>query len=405
MRTTAACLFLVATALLPGSRASAADATSALDIFQQRIAPILASKNPSSCSECHLSGVDLKDYIDPDPSKTFAALRDAGMIDIAQPRQSKLLKFIARKPERPSLVTDKVRQQEYDAFAAWIEAAVKDPKLAAAKADARLGPAVPVEVLRHARRDQVLNSFVDGVWSEVGRCAACHAPDRNQAQVKKHGEHISWIKLGDPQATLDHLVEFDLIDTKEPTKSLLLQKPTNQVKHGGGVKMTVGDRTYQQFLSFIQDYANNKAGAYESADDLPKPRAEVATVSEIWLKLTDVPEDLDQKVLRVDLYRWDETVGKYATDRYATGDRQVFGKGRLWQQHLSLTAPRNASRAKKLALPGGKYLLKVYVDQDNKLATHYPYTLGNDEFVGAVEVNTKWPSGYGAMTIVKYPVK
>ena len=354
MRMTAACSFLVIALTSIATVTAAAEGDSALDIFQKRIAPILASKNPSSCSECHLSGVDLKDYIDPDPIKTFAALRDAGMIDVAQPRQSKLLKFIARKPERSSLVTDKVRQQEYEAFAAWIEAAVKDPSLAKAKADAKLGPAVPLEVLRHARRDQVLASFMDGVWSEVGRCAACHSPDRNQAQVKKHGEHISWIKLGDPQATLDHLMEYDLIDVDEPTKSQLLLKPTNQVKHGGGVKMTVGDRTYQQFLEFLNDYSQNKKGEYAAAAELPKPSAEVSTVSEHWFKVTDIPEALDQKVLRVDIYRWDQASGKYSADRYATGDRQVFGKGKLWQQHLSLTAPRDSARAKRLQLPPGK---------------------------------------------------
>lgn len=403
MRTTAACLFL-GILLLPASITLAAN-PDALEIFQRRIAPILASKNPSSCSECHLSGVDLKDYIDPDPLKTFAALRSAGLINVAQPRKSKLLEFIARRPEQPSLVTDKIRQQEYDAFAAWIEAAVKDPNLAQAKSDAKLGPGVPAEVLRHARRDHVLASFLDNVWSEVGRCAACHSPDRNQEQVKKHGSEISWIKLGDPQATLDHLLEYDLLDLDTPAKSQLLLKPTNQVKHGGGVKMTIGDRTYQQFIAFIDDYSKTKAGAYTKAADLPPPSPEVSTVSEIWFKLIEVPAELDQKVLRVDLYRWDDALQQFSADRYATGDRQVFGKGGLWQQHLSLTAPRGSSRGKKLQLPAGRYLAKVYVDHENKLATKFPYQLGKAELVGEAELTSDWPSGYGSMTVLKYPGK
>jgi hypothetical protein len=395
--------WLLLSALLLAPATLRAAEPSALDIFQKRIAPILAAKNPSSCSECHLSGVDLKDYIDPNPVKTFAALREGGMIDVAKPRDSKLLRFISRKPEKPSLVTEKVRQEEYDAFLAWIEAAVKDPKLAAAKADAKLGPQVPVEVLRHARRDQVLASFVDNVWSEVGRCAACHSPDRNQAQVKKHGEQISWIKLGDPQATLSHLLEYDLIDANKPEESLIILKPTNQVKHGGGVKMAIGDRTYTQFMAFVQDYAKTKSGKYASAKELPQPPREASTVSDIWLKLTEIPADLDQKVLRADVYRWDDSAKAYSKDRYATGDRQIFGKGQLWQQHLSLTAPRDSQRAKDLKLPPGKYLLKVYVDREEKLAKQFPYEIGEEEFVGQVEVNTQWPAGYGAMTVVKYP--
>src|SRR6185436_8764645 len=180
---------------------------------------------------------------------------------------------------------DKVRQQEYEAVKAWIEAAVKDPTLAAAKTgDAKLGPSVDEEVIRHARKDQVLASFLDNVWSEVGRCAACHSPDRNQEQVKKHGAKVNWIKLRDPQGTLDNLLSTGIIDTDAPEQSLLLMKPTNQVKHGGGVKMVVGDRTYKQFRAFIEDYAASAAGKYKKAQDLPKERAEASSVTEIWFK-------------------------------------------------------------------------------------------------------------------------
>ncbi|MFP6678390.1 MAG: hypothetical protein VB878_25100 [Pirellulaceae bacterium] len=38
-------------------------ADTALALFAKRILPIFQAKNPSSCTECHLSGVDLKDYI------------------------------------------------------------------------------------------------------------------------------------------------------------------------------------------------------------------------------------------------------------------------------------------------------------------------------------------------------
>ena len=51
-----------------------ADEASSLAIFDRRILPILQAKDPSSCSECHLSGVDLKQYIRPDANPTFASL-------------------------------------------------------------------------------------------------------------------------------------------------------------------------------------------------------------------------------------------------------------------------------------------------------------------------------------------
>lgn len=380
----------------------------ALAIFQKRIVPILQAQRPSSCSECHLSGVDLKDYIRATQPETFAALRDGGLIDVKSPAKSKLLQFIDRKPEKPSIVTEKIRAEESAAFRAWIEAAVKDPTLAAAKtADPAIGPKLPPEVIRHARQDRVLQSFLDNVWSEAGRCAACHSPDRNAQQVKKHGEHISWIKLRDPQASLAHLLENELIDLKEPEKSLLLLKPLNKVEHGGGVKMTMGDRTYQQFHRFIDDYAATQAGRYQTAKELPQPNNEAATVSEIWFKLTDIPAAYDKLVLRVDLHHWDEQQKSFSKVRWATADRQIFGKGGLWQNHLSLVAPQNSRRAKALqqfaTLPEGKYLAKIYLDRTDKLAKEYPAELTEKDLLAEVEVNSRWPVGYGAMTTVKLP--
>jgi len=391
------------------SVAIAAD-DSSLAIFERRILPIMQAKNPSSCSECHLSGVDLKDYIRPTQDETFAALRDGGLIDVKQPDKSKLLAFIARKPEQPSLVTDKVRGQELEAFRSWITAAVKQPQLLAAKGTTgKVGPQLPDEVIRHARKDRVLSSFVDNVWAEVGRCAACHSPDRNQQQVKKHGEHISWIKLNDPAATLAYLREAELIDLGKPEKSLLLLKPLNQVRHGGGQKMAFGDRTYKQFRQFIDDLAATEQAKYTAAEQLPSPASEVSGVSEVWFKLEGVPAKYDKRVLQVDLYRWDEANKDWSKDRWATADRPVFGGGQLWQNHLSIVAPRDSERADSIrrspALPPGKYLAKIYIDAQNKFERQYPATLGAGDLVGQVEVESRWPAGYGQMTVAKFPSK
>ena len=45
-------------------------------VFEKRIAPIFKSPNPSSCVQCHLAGVDLKNYIRPSSKETFLSLRD-----------------------------------------------------------------------------------------------------------------------------------------------------------------------------------------------------------------------------------------------------------------------------------------------------------------------------------------
>ena len=382
-----------------------------LDVFTRRILPIMNSAKPSSCAECHLSGVDLKDYIRADQAETFAALVKGGMIDPKQPQKSKLLEFISRTPAKPTIVSAEIRKEELAAFTAWIEEAVRDPELLKAKAGTeKLGPKLPVEVVRHARNDRVLASFIDNVWVEATRCAACHSPLLNQKQVKEHGERVSWMKPDDPAATLKHLVEAGLIDTDEPTQSMLLQKPTMQVKHGGGIKMVIGDRSYKQFRKFLEDYAAMSAGKYKTAKELPKADAEVSRVSEAWFKLTDVPESFDKQLLQVDVYRQDTTTKSgWSKDRWATSDRQVFGKGKLWQHSLSVTAPRDSARAQELlakpTLPPGKYLVKIYVDKTGRLEQDWQAELGDSDFVGQVEVDSRWPGGYGSMTTAKFPAR
>lgn len=378
----------------------------ALAIFQRRILPIFQSSKPSTCSECHLSGVDLKQYIRPTQEETFASLVAGGLIDVEKPEDSKLLTFIGRQPEKPSLITQKVRDEEYAAFRAWIIAAVANPQLIAAKSETPIGPEVPLEVVRHARRDRVMASFLENVWSEVGRCAACHSPDRNQKQVKEHGEQVSWIKLRDPQATLDHMVEAGLVNAEDPEQSLLLMKPTLQVEHVGGQKMVVGDRSYKQFRRFIDDYAATVHGEYKSAEELPEPSPEVSLVTEIWLKIDGVPSEFDKLLLQVDLHR--QTDSGWSAERVATSDRPVFGPKNLWQHSLSLTAQRGTLWAKEIAaqkLPPGRYLARIYVDRTGKLAKDYTATLGQEDLVGEVEFDSRWPAGYGKLTKIQYPAK
>jgi len=375
-----------------------------LAIFEKRIKPILESEKPSSCTECHLSGVDLKDFVRETQEETFGSLVKGGMIDLKKPDESKLLKFIERKPEKPSLVSDKVRQEEAEAFRVWIRAAVRDPKLiAASKPGDENVLKAPVEVIRHARKDRVLTSFLENVWVEAGRCAACHSSDRNQEQVKKHGQKVNWMKPRDPQGTLDYLLDAGLIDVETPEESLILLKPLNQVKHGGGQKIVMGDRTYKQFRRFIDDYSALTKGAYQSAQDLPEADREVGVMTEIWLKLTEVPEKFDKQLLQVDLYRREGNA--WSKHRVATSDRLVFGKGKLWQHSLELVAPRDSAwsqQIKQEKLPPGKYLAKLYVDQNGKLAKDESAVLDDSDLVGQIAFESRWPAGYQQMTVVQF---
>jgi hypothetical protein len=399
-----------ASCLIVVSNACADD--SALDLFKTRIAPILRSPDPSSCAECHLSGVDLKHYIGPTQQQTFASLRSAGLINVDDPDQSKLLEFIRRAPEKATPVSAKARTMEYEAFRAWIRAAVKDPELAAAKTDVDVfGPAVPVEVIRHTRQDRVLRSFVATVWSEVGRCVGCHSPEMNRSRIGFEGtteaevEAISWIVPRDPGATLQKLIDSGCIDLDEPESSLVLTKPAGLEDHGGGPKFPVGSRTDKNFRLFLNDYAASVRGEYNSVDELPAAQLEVAFATGQQLRITDLPADFDQKLLRADIYR---RIGdRWSESRWATADGPIAGEQQLWQNMLMAVAPRESQRAMQLAadqpIPGGRYLIKIYIDRDDKTKTNRDYELGEAEFYGQVETDGAWDIGYQPPKIVKAP--
>lgn len=383
------------------------------EIFNQRILPIFLSPNPSSCIECHLAGVDLKNYIRPSHEETFLSLRDQGLVDLQNPRASKILRLISMKDEKPAgaaRVQEKVRAQEMEAFTACLEASARDPKLRAAPklaAAAIAKPARPNEVIRHARTDRILQNFEDTIWAQRFRCAGCHLPgsEENAKLVAKHGEEVNWMHA-DADATMRYLIASELIDTKQPERSLLLRKPLEEVKHGGGKKMVRGDLGYKAWRSWIDDYAKTLGDGYARAADLPaRANVPAAFPSKIWLKFTNTAPEWAERLLQVAVYPRNAADSAWDTEPIAVSDRLVSGKMKLWQHELLLLARRDSPRAKQwqqqdATLPPGRYLLRVHVDRANRLATTWQAPMGESELVGETVIESKWPAGYGAMTTV-----
>ena len=386
----------------------------ALELFKRRITPILRSTNPSSCSECHLSGVDLKDYIGDTQEQTFASLRSAGLIDIQKPDESKLLTFIHREPKNATPVSRKVRQQEFTAFRAWIRAAVKDPNLAAAKTDSdQLGPNVPVEVIRHGRQGRVVDSFIQNIWSEMGRCVNCHSPELNRNKIGRNGntkedvDAISWVVPRDPFATLQKLVDAGNIDLEDPDASPVLTKPVGLEEHGGGPKFAVGSRTDKNFRRFLNDYAATLNGEYTSADQIPEPPKVFAVLSGQQLRIVDLPERLGKKLLRADIFGREGD--KWSAEPWATAANPINGQREMWQSIVFTTAQVGSGRAAALkknhVLPDGRYLIKIYIDRDDRLKKDRDYELGQSDFYGQVETDGEWKLGYQPPKIINAPAR
>lgn len=395
---------------VPESPAPPDGAPSAAKVFEDCILPIFKSPDPSSCARCHLAAVDIKDYILPSAKDTFLALRDQGLIDLDKPARSKILALINRGADDPKgagLISAKRQKAEYEAFAAWIEACAADPALRdAPKPDKAPALATkPVTVVRHARKDQMRESFETNVWSLRFRCMNCHTEGTPQSDklVKEHGDRVAWFKKGGPEATMEYLLASKLLDLDAPEKSPLLTKPLGEVKHGGGIKIVVGDQGYKQLRAWIEDVAAMKKGKYARPDDLPPVGGPKQFGTEAWLRLNNTPAAWNGKLLQADVYAWDAKAGAWEKEPIATSDRVSGDKG--WQHTVTLLAVAGSDRAKawakgKPALPPGKYLVKVYVDSAGRAAKDWKAPPGAGEYIGQAEFPAQWREGYNAMTVV-----
>lgn len=408
MRTLILCSFAFS-----ATAVSTAEPTAA-EIFEQRIMPIFKSPNPSSCVQCHLSGVDLKDYILPDAERTFRSLRDQKLINLEKPDKSKIIKLIEMgkaDAKAANAVSAKLRKLERDAFLAWITACADDPKLAGSeKLDPKelAKPERPVEVIWHNRKDNMLESFEKNVWSWRFRCMNCHTEGtpQNDKFKKEHGDRVAWVKKAGAAETMEYLMATKLIDIENPEKSLLLTKPLGDVKHGGGVKFVVGDDAYKGFRIWLEDVAAIRKNKYATAKDLPAPDTHPLRFgSDIWLKITDCPPEWTGKLLQARVYAWDAKRMAWEDFPIAVSDRPVSGKDKLWQHSLTLLSMKNLDRAKefkaKPALPEGKYLVKMYVDADGKLTKDWKAELIEKDLAGQAEIQSAWKPGYGSMTSAK----
>ena len=382
-------------------------------IFTERILPILKSENSSSCTECHFAGVELRDFILEDQAKTFASLKAAGLIDVAKPGESKLLQFIGRTPGKPDPLLEKVRKNELAAFRSWIVAAVREPKLLNAKSDTDIGISLPPEVIRHARHDRVLSSFLDNIWSEMGRCINCHSPERNRNKIGRNGftkedvDAISWIVPRDPAGTLRKLVDSGNIDLEVPAASPVLTKPAGLEEHKGGPKFFPGSPTYRNFLAFLTDYAAITTGEYKSRGDLPAAPTEITLLSEQQLRITDIPEKYNDMALQVDIYRRVPGKKNWSEQRWATGFSRVNGKQHVWQNPILVTAPTSSPRAKELRqhslLPPGEYLIRILIDQSRQTEKNPAHELNDKDFVAETHITGQWKPGYQPPRIIRFP--
>lgn len=260
-----------------------------VSLYQRKIEPILRDGRPSSCNQCHLSGIDLSLFVRDTPCQTMACMQELGLVDLAAPEDSRVLSWIGRAKPQSALITADVIQQEHTAFLEWIEYSARcGAELCPPFADPCDKSTASASLC--APMDEVGGGFVDSgdceeltleqvftadVYQWRERCSPCHFTSDTQVSAPKWISDASDKQVAPELAcatgsleTMRNVLDLGLIDLAAPASSLLLLKPTAAVSHGGGQKFEgPNDPSYQTFLAFIERYAS--CAAQDST--LPRP--------------------------------------------------------------------------------------------------------------------------------------
>lgn len=261
-------------------------------LYERYIEPLVTGGQPSSCNQCHLSGVDLSMYVRDTPCDSMACLVDSGMVNLEDPASSELLAQILLADPASPLIDADVIQREYDGFLAWIEwsASCQDCVCGEVEDPCGAGTAStpPTDVqtpLQGACTEEDLGaSFEAKVWPWRDRCSNCHDAAGVYAD---DGNPPHWLVSGtdrDPLFTMYAVIGAGYLEYATPTDSLLLTKPlAGVVDHGGGDKLdNTSDPAYVDILAWIEEYAACRAGTEPDPDTGDTTPVGSPPTVEIW---------------------------------------------------------------------------------------------------------------------------
>jgi hypothetical protein len=246
------------------------------ELFAQRIEPLLAQDRPSTCNQCHLSGIELGSFARDTPCETMACLTEQGLVDLEAPEKSLILSWIKRASPDSKLITDQVINEEYDGFRAWIDysASCQASVCAGVTCNEQAEHAFCNTENEGLGYDDAKDAgdcaektleqlFRDTVYASRGRCFPCHFEEQTTANK----EAPRWIlQSGNCDnaslLTMRNVVSRGYVNVKDPMQSLLLLKPlgieNGGVEHGGHGKIQPNaevDAAYRNFSYWLTRYS------------------------------------------------------------------------------------------------------------------------------------------------------
>jgi hypothetical protein len=279
----AACLFGCRDSRVLTDPAPVCSGDAATALYARKIEPILKDDHPTSCNQCHLSGIDLSMFVKDTPCQTMACLSQLGLVDLDAPERSRVLSWIDRAKPQSTLITQAVIDAEYTGMLEWIQyssscggqvcPAFEDPcnqKLPEASTRCDFALEVGKDYVDPGDCQELTleQLFSADVYQWRDRCYPCHfTSDTSVQQAPRWITDVS-MATSEPGlacaasslATMRTVLSHGYVDLMQPTQSLILLKPLSTdgggVTHGGGPKFDgPADPSYQSFLAWITRYS------------------------------------------------------------------------------------------------------------------------------------------------------
>jgi hypothetical protein len=227
------------------------------------------------------------------------------------------------------------------------------------------------------------------------RCFPCHTPNDIDANNPKHQAAIkNMAKFRQQYPGLLQKVE---IFKKTPDGTFHLASSGDPISHMGGLKMHKDDQSYKAFVTWIADYSRVVGDHYASVHDLP---ADNWFASRSILRLAAAPANFQVgQPVQLFVHAFDQQSGRFDSQPIAFTQGTVTPR-RMVNGALFLLAPRETKTRsdwdrERARLPGGRYLIRVFLDSKHRLADDATLMLGAGDYVGEMEIaRARWREGF-----------
>ncbi len=147
------------------------------EMYTRYVEPFVSGAVASSCSSCHMTGIDIGLFAQDTPCQTMACMVEMGAVDLQDPDQSDLLAQIMMGDPNSSVFDV---DEEHAAMLEWIEwsASCHGEVCGTTETACTSGTGASstgVSPIGDCSEDDLLVVFWDSVIRDRGRCVTCHS--------------------------------------------------------------------------------------------------------------------------------------------------------------------------------------------------------------------------------------